>query len=625
MPSRRIPAAFSMKWILLLGTVLMAAAVFFGVPAEFRLDPTRIKVELENAYLAPLPKLPWPLVVAKDGPETPRASRTRLFEDGRPLGPAHTVHASIRSAGRGRYSHWQEHLYFSSSDNSDPRKNGRRYVAAVRVRLSPQILLVGLFGLGVAGAAAFVRWFRKGQIDLSDFLFPFGLWAGTALSFGAASRARGIVLWLAIGLGAVSLIWAAATSRHAVAKGTGRTWRGWGFAHNASLLVASLTIASSGAEATLMILERRAMELEPIIERIGRRTIRPGDESASAGRGEGSAAASDIDTLTIAARLRSFGVEVPGEVLRTAARRSALITLPPELDRAPVEVEGAKSAVTWHGVLHVKDRNNMRRATPFPVRQKHVLRIMVVGDSFTYGYGVDERWTYARQLEALLEPDYNIEVLNLGVFGHQSEDVLSTVREFLPHLRPNLMVYGVCLNDFLPSGTHRYQNAYTIPLPESAKTFFIRNSRIARLGEDAYKRAQIYMGLRADFFDDILDGFNGYQQRFARDVVRMNELVTARGLPPTVALVLDHTPAVSSRGHRIAQAAERHLKNGGMDVIGMDRYYCHFDGEILRVSRWERHPNEAANAIWAVMLARHLRNLPGLRPFRKASTEVTPD
>jgi len=51
-----------------------------------------------------------------------------LLEDGKTLGPAHSSHASIRTDGKGRYSHWgSRSLYFSASDNSDPRKNGREY------------------------------------------------------------------------------------------------------------------------------------------------------------------------------------------------------------------------------------------------------------------------------------------------------------------------------------------------------------------------------------------------------------------------------------------------------------------------------------------------------------------
>jgi FkbM family methyltransferase len=50
-----------------------------------------------------------------------------LVEDTQALGPGHVLHVDIREHGRGRYSHWQDELYFSTSDNSDPNANGRRY------------------------------------------------------------------------------------------------------------------------------------------------------------------------------------------------------------------------------------------------------------------------------------------------------------------------------------------------------------------------------------------------------------------------------------------------------------------------------------------------------------------
>ena len=63
--------------------------------------------------------------------ETGNQSGLTLFEDGKPLGPPRAIHQDIREKGGGRYSHWTEQgLYFSASDNSDPRAKGRRYEVA---------------------------------------------------------------------------------------------------------------------------------------------------------------------------------------------------------------------------------------------------------------------------------------------------------------------------------------------------------------------------------------------------------------------------------------------------------------------------------------------------------------
>jgi hypothetical protein len=37
---------------------------------------------------------------------------------------------TIKDGGDGRYGLWNESLYFSSSDNSDPHSNGRKYELA---------------------------------------------------------------------------------------------------------------------------------------------------------------------------------------------------------------------------------------------------------------------------------------------------------------------------------------------------------------------------------------------------------------------------------------------------------------------------------------------------------------
>jgi hypothetical protein len=65
-----------------------------------------------------------------DNSESPRRSSAVLCEDGQAIGHGHSAHAEIAQKGSGNYSHWSGTLYFSSSDNSDPNTNGRRYKLA---------------------------------------------------------------------------------------------------------------------------------------------------------------------------------------------------------------------------------------------------------------------------------------------------------------------------------------------------------------------------------------------------------------------------------------------------------------------------------------------------------------
>jgi len=67
-------------------------------------------------------------------------SRLKMLEDHQPLSGLHAVHKMIIDSGNGKYSHWENEsrkqgLIFSTSDNSDPRFNGRTYSARAPISL----------------------------------------------------------------------------------------------------------------------------------------------------------------------------------------------------------------------------------------------------------------------------------------------------------------------------------------------------------------------------------------------------------------------------------------------------------------------------------------------------------
>ena len=153
-------------------------------------------------------------------------------------------------------------------------------------------------------------------------------------------------------------------------------------------------------------------------------------------------------------------------------------------------------------------------------------------------------------------------------------------------------------------------------MPDSFKDFFIRNTRFGAFISDAYDAALRRFHLRRDFFDDILADFDGYQKRFLRDVTNMNATVQAAGLPPMMAMVLDQFPEYGGRGYKIAQIAEESLAYAGIEVISTEDYYSQLSGRSdLYISRWELHPNEVANYIWARMISQRLAGREDLQKF----------
>ena len=97
-------------------------------PLQFLFAPDTVRPEQGYAWIVPLPPEWTPF--SSDVRNVDR-SRLKLTEDDKPLGPGNATHAEIRKEGRGAYSHWHTALYFSTSDNSDPRTNGRVYAVEI--------------------------------------------------------------------------------------------------------------------------------------------------------------------------------------------------------------------------------------------------------------------------------------------------------------------------------------------------------------------------------------------------------------------------------------------------------------------------------------------------------------
>lgn len=129
---------------LLLGSLIICAEVF-APSVVMRIQAVEARHDDGLAYTVPLGKHSRILFeLRSDGPDSADASELILFENGKSLGPAHSSHAEIRRQGTGRFSHWNTALWFSSSDATDPRTNGRDYLVEARFSVKPAWQIIGL-------------------------------------------------------------------------------------------------------------------------------------------------------------------------------------------------------------------------------------------------------------------------------------------------------------------------------------------------------------------------------------------------------------------------------------------------------------------------------------------------
>ena len=192
-------------WVVYLAAVI-AVAAWLGTNAvrpmaDVDFDLSSVRSEIGYAYLVRLSRpqgTPPIFSTLPDSVKKPKASQLQLYEANRPLGPPHSPHKLIREEGQGRYSHWGGYLYFSTSDNTDPRTNGRTYRAVYPLSIAPWFeAAIFLLVLTALIRAVSSQWSRVRSVSLmgSDFFLD------------PAVDRRSPWVWFILGLGAVGIAW----------------------------------------------------------------------------------------------------------------------------------------------------------------------------------------------------------------------------------------------------------------------------------------------------------------------------------------------------------------------------------------------------------------------------------
>lgn len=289
--------------------------------------------------------------------------------------------------------------------------------------------------------------------------------------------------------------------------------------------------------------------------------------------------------------------------------------IPAEWARTAVEVPGAAVAYRWHGHLHVHDSHGFRTTAPV-VRLEGPPRVVALGDSLTYGYGVAAEEAWPARLEALLAArGAPARVYNLGVSGYQSEDIARLAGEWLPRLAPAVVVYGVCLNDLLESGVGE-QDAATAwaPVHPVLAAPIAERTRLGGVVARGFDQLLLRAGLRNDFYDDVLARIDVRLPRFERDVRRLVAACEAAGAGRLVVLVLDQYPS-QAKATSLVRRAEEAAAAAGADVIPTAAWRREHAAKAplgYAVSPWEGHPNAACQAMFAALIAERLAADPRL-------------
>ncbi len=230
-------------------------------------------------------------------------------------------------------------------------------------------------------------------------------------------------------------------------------------------------------------------------------------------------------------------------------------------------------------------------------------RVLVIGDSYTWGYAVAEDEAYPQVAERLLKERgrSDIEVINGGIPDYNSRQERQVLEQLMPVYVPDAVFLAYVVNDAEPSTAMPNNPEETY---RHSRSWFL-TELAERLNRKVFRR-RILPSAKDNVGSNYLDGFDdgSVKWRDSREAIRqMRDLCAAAGIPFTVLILPDVTQHFDDRyGWRsIHDAVTRwgvELNIPTFDLLSLFRGEDH---ETLLVP-WDGHPNAEAHRRMAEFL-----------------------
>ena len=290
------------------------------------------------------------------------------------------------------------------------------------------------------------------------------------------------------------------------------------------------------------------------------------------------------------------------------------------------------SGVTFYRKYYKLNSWGFRDRERQPTKSPGTFRILVLGDSFTFGAGVKfKEDLYPAILESKLnsggQDSILYEVINTGVKGLNTAQQHDYLRENGLALDPDIVIIGHVLNDaetqqlkselvsslqgetLLPLSLHRILNRHSF-------TYYIARQNLRGLLQE---REKSDTGMTA--YDAYLEGlYRGHNlQVYSSEVAALVETCRKSSIPvllvsfPRISRARESPYPFSHITRTLREIATRE----GIFFVDLLPAILQSTTETLTVSAWDGHPNEVVHAIAAEEIYNRLiaeRLIPGIKP-----------
>lgn len=279
-------------------------------------------------------------------------------------------------------------------------------------------------------------------------------------------------------------------------------------------------------------------------------------------------------------------------------------------------------------------------------KPRNAFRIVVLGDSYTFGQGVTRDETFSKKLEGLLNSyggKIKFEVVNLGFCGLNTLGELEILAErginpetWLPDKRyrglaynPDLIILEYTLNDASTSGRSMEQvkqfddkwrtgaimmrvnsGPYSLPIPEPIDKFLTKKSRAYLFFMDRYNKLKAMLGLVEGSPDSTPGRYKEGSMEWDGSKWALNEIVSLSRQNSIPALLAVWPWLIKLDDYPFKEVHNKIITVGNrMGFYTLDLFHAFkgMDGQSLSVPL-DGHPNARAHEIAAKAIFRYLVN-----------------
>lgn len=236
---------------------------------------------------------------------------------------------------------------------------------------------------------------------------------------------------------------------------------------------------------------------------------------------------------------------------------------------------------------HIKINSLGFRDYEYPYdKPNNTFRIVILGDSITFGHGVELNDTYVKVLEKILNENYSsgrlrYEVLNLGIPGYNMFEKIEIFRERGIRFNPDLVIVQY-IDDDIINRTEEYRIS-----EESIKEYLKKNKlNETDLNETVKMRIMYYA--RYSYLNDLKEKkFNDAWKVIEESLTKLAELTNEKNIK---VLILSNSHAFN---------LERIVNRYNWSILVLDSLYRKYTFEELTIHPKDGHPNSFAHRLIA--------------------------